>query len=140
MPGIASKSPPTGEQVRILLAAAENVNKVLEAPAVLRELVAAGMKLTGTHGGMAGLMADGRMVFQEYNRDGELIPIDYTFPAGYGVPGWIVSNREPYVANDAEHDPHDNRNRYLDPDSDRNIHAERDLYHNRNRYRDPDRN
>lgn len=94
------------QQLQILIRATRQINTVLEMPVVLRRLIAAALDLTGAESGTAGLMVDGRMVFTEYNRQGELIPIDYSFDSGYGVPGWVMQTREPYLSDDAEHDPH----------------------------------
>lgn len=94
------------QQLQILIRATRQINTVLEMPVVLRRLIAAALDLTGAESGTAGLMVEGRMVFTEYNRNGELIPIDYSFEAGFGVPGRVMQTREPYRSGDAENDPH----------------------------------
>jgi PAS domain-containing protein len=52
------------------------------------------------------LLVDGKLVFTEYNRAGECVPIHYEFPSGYGVPGWVLKTNQPYISNDARRDPH----------------------------------
>jgi GAF domain-containing protein len=37
---------------------------------------------------------------------GALLPIDYQFDPGCGVPGWVMRTHTPYLSEDAEHDPH----------------------------------
>lgn len=88
-----------------LLEVSRELNAALDSEQVLRLLVSHGMSLISAEGGAAGLLKQGAMVFTEYNRGGELIPINYTFRGGYGVPGWVMQNREPYVTNDAPNDP-----------------------------------
>ena len=94
------------QQLQILIRATRQINTVLEMPVVLRRLIVAAMDLTGAESGTAGLLIDGRMVFTEYNRNGDLLPIDYKFDPGYGVPGWVMQTRETYRSADAGHDPH----------------------------------
>ncbi|MBW8001815.1 MAG: PAS domain S-box protein [Planctomycetes bacterium] len=93
-------------QLRILLTAAQRLNTILKVPAVMRELVFSAMELTQATSGTAGQVQNGRMVFTEYNNQGEIIPIDYSFEQGYGVPGWVLETKAPYITNDAENDPH----------------------------------
>ncbi len=93
-------------QLEVLSRAGQQINTVLEMPAVLRQLIAAAREVTGAASGTAGLMRDDQMVFTEYDLGGQLIPIDYRFAAGHGVPGWVMQTRAPYVSGDAEHDPH----------------------------------
>ncbi|MBZ5534349.1 MAG: PAS domain S-box protein [Acidobacteriia bacterium] len=92
-------------QLQILSRAAQEINLVLEVPVIMRSLVASAMELVDATSGGAGLMLDGKIVFTEYNKEGSVIPIDYSFMAGQGVPGWVLQGRKPYIANDAEHDP-----------------------------------
>ncbi|MBI3124040.1 MAG: PAS domain S-box protein [Ignavibacteriales bacterium] len=89
-----------------LTKAALQINTVLELPAVMRQLVASARELTGAEEGTAGLLIDGKMVFTEYNQHGNVFPIDYSFVENYGVPGWVMATRKPYISNDAEHDEH----------------------------------
>lgn len=93
-------------QLQVLARTAEQINSVLETPVVMRTLVASAMELTGATDGAAGLVVNDQMVFTEYNRKGKLLPIDFKFDPGYGVPGWVMQTHTPYVSHDAEHDPH----------------------------------
>ncbi|MBL0312754.1 MAG: GAF domain-containing protein [Holophagaceae bacterium] len=93
-------------QLAVLSTASQRLNTVLETPWVLRQLVATALELTLATDGAAALYLDGKMVFKEYNLHGKLMPVQLEFEAGYGVPGWVMQTREPYMANDAEHDPH----------------------------------
>ena len=93
-------------QLEVLSRASQRINAVLEIPVILRQLVAAALELTGAADGTAGEVLGDKMVFKEYNMAGELMSIDYQFVSGYGVPGWVMQTRAPYVSNDAERDPH----------------------------------
>ena len=93
-------------QFRLLAAAAKTLHSTLAIPAVMRELVAAGMKLTDAVGGMAGRMGQHDMVFTEYNRGGRIEPVDYTFRWGQAVAGWVIQTCQPYLCNDAATDSH----------------------------------
>lgn len=92
-------------QLELLSNSNRQINTVLEIRVVMRTLVRTALAVTDAASGAAGLLEGDRMVFREYNRRGELIPIDYSFPPGYGVPGWILEHKKPYLSNDAEHDP-----------------------------------
>ena len=96
----------TNRQLQVLSRASQQVNAVLDIPVIMRSLVAEAMELVGAGAGAAGLIRNGQMVFTEYNNGGTIVPIDYRFDEGYGVPGWVMKTREPYFTNNAELDPH----------------------------------
>lgn len=92
-------------QLTDLLEASREMNAAIKPIEVLRLLVKHGMSLASASAGTAGQLIEGRMVFREYNRGGELMPIDYSFRPNYGVPGWVIANRKAYISNDAASDP-----------------------------------
>ena len=92
-------------QLELLTRASRQLNAVLEIPVVLRRLIAGALELTGATAGGAGLMQDGRMVFNDYYQGGQWTPVDFSFPAGRGVPGWVIEHHAHYLTNDTEHDP-----------------------------------
>lgn len=91
---------------QILTKATQQLHSVLELPVVLQRLVLSAIELTGAEDGAAGLLIDEKIVFKEYYQNGKIIPIDFSFEKGYGVPGWIMANGKSYLTNDAEHDEH----------------------------------
>ncbi|MDH7601132.1 MAG: PAS domain S-box protein [Armatimonadota bacterium] len=93
------------KQLSALLEASREINSVLATQDVMRLLVQHAMDLTSASGGCAGLLVDDIMVFRECNIEGQVIPIDYAFPRGCGVAGWVIEHRQPYITNDVEHDP-----------------------------------
>ncbi|MDF1550775.1 MAG: PAS domain S-box protein, partial [Bacteroidales bacterium] len=82
------------------------LNSEMELKQILRYLVSSAMQLTGAQEGTAGMLREGKMVFREYNAQGKLLPIDYSFEEGYGVPGHVLETKRPYLANKAEEDEH----------------------------------
>jgi PAS domain S-box-containing protein len=95
-----------GRQMETLARTSRRLNRELDIPTILRQLVASAIELCDAQSCAGGLYIDGKMIFTEYNRQGELIPIRYEFDEGYGVPGRVIQTRRPYVSSDAEHDPH----------------------------------
>jgi PAS domain S-box-containing protein len=91
-------------QLELLSRTSQQLNSVLEIPAVLRALVASGMDLVDAAAGTAGVWTDESMRFTEYNSDGLLQPIDSALALGEGVPGVVAETRKPYLANDARAD------------------------------------
>jgi len=93
------------QQLEILSRTSQHINAVLEVPVIMRTLVAAAMEAVNATGGSGGLLVNGKMEFSEYNRDGKIEHINYSFGPGQGVPGWISVNMKPYISNDAQKDP-----------------------------------
>jgi diguanylate cyclase (GGDEF)-like protein/PAS domain S-box-containing protein len=92
-------------QLEVLSRTSQHINAVLDVKVILRTLVAAAMELVEAGAGTSGLFSDGRMKFSEYNKGGSLIPISYTFTAGQGLPGYVISQRKPHISNDPATDP-----------------------------------
>lgn len=93
-------------QLRILSSAGQKINTVLEIPAIMQNLVASAIEITDSTAGTVGMIVNEKMVFSKYYEHGKLIPIDYVFEKGYGVPGLVMETKKPYLSNDAEHDPY----------------------------------
>ena len=92
-------------QLDLLSWASRQVNAVLEAPVILRRLVAGGRELTDAAGGYAGLVGDGQLTADEYDDKGSLRPAELSAgPADKGVPRYVLRSRSPYIADDAVHD------------------------------------
>jgi PAS domain S-box-containing protein len=91
-------------QLELLLSSIRQINTVLETPVVMRTLIETALALTGSTSGLAGIMQNGKMVFREYHERGKLVPFEYSYASGWGVPGWIIQTGKPYISNDAQHD------------------------------------
>jgi len=94
------------KQLILLSKASTEINKVLDIETILQQLVKIAVELTGSTSGAAALYEDNKMVFKTYNNEGKVIPIDFKFEKGSGVPGWIIITKEPYITNDAKNDEH----------------------------------
>ncbi len=93
------------KQLTILSSAAVKVNAVLNVSEILRTLVTTGIELVGASAGTVGLIENGVLLFKEYNKDGDFIPIDVRFAPGQGTPGFVVSTKRSRISNDSKHDP-----------------------------------
>jgi len=94
------------DQLQSLLEINRKINASLDQTVIRKLLVDAACSLMNTSFGTAGIVEDGRMVFREYRNGGQWIPINYTFEPGFGVPGYVMQTKQPYMTNDAEHDTH----------------------------------
>ncbi|MFA6142191.1 MAG: diguanylate cyclase [Candidatus Omnitrophota bacterium] len=92
-------------QLEILSRTSQHINATLEIPVILRTLIAAAMELVDATGGAAGLVENQKMVFREYNREGTVKPVQYSFERGHGVYDLIIESKKPYISNDAGSDP-----------------------------------
>jgi len=93
------------QQLRVISQATREINAELDTQLILRKLVLTALEITGASNGAAGFMQDQEMVFSEYNLHRQLVPLDYRFTAGHGVPGHVMQTHEPYLSNDARNDP-----------------------------------
>ncbi|WNG35737.1 PAS domain S-box protein [Archangium violaceum] len=95
-------------QLEILTTAAQELNSSLQIEHIMRCLVRMSLELVNASEGAWGQLIDGRMIFTEYlKQQGKLIePLLSVLEPGVGVPGHVMVTREPYVSNDAAHDPH----------------------------------
>jgi PAS domain S-box-containing protein len=95
-------------QLEVLTIASQDINSSLQVPDIMRRLVWMALELVDANEGTWGRLSDGRMVFTEYlRRQGRTIEPHFTvFEPNEGVPGQVMVTREPYVSNDAAHDPH----------------------------------
>ena len=92
-------------QKDVLCRISSDISSVLELPHIMTTLVQSAMQLTDAEAGFHGVLHDDQVVLTEYYREGDMLPINYTFQKGYGVPGHVLETGKPYVCNDAEHDP-----------------------------------
>ena len=93
------------ETVRSLLRIGERLNSRLDIDALLDELVREAASLVEAEGGWAGLRAPQGMMTRKALLDSGEIPFPYCWPAGQGLPGWLLEHPGPYLTNDATSDP-----------------------------------
>ena len=93
------------QQLRILSRANRELNARLSLSAIHHTLMRFALQLVNAEAGAVGMLEDGGMVFREYFSGDDIIPIDYRFEAGMGVPGWVGHHLQPYLCDDARQDP-----------------------------------
>ena len=94
------------QQLIHLANAASCINSVLKTPHIMRALVDEAIAIVNADSGAAGILVNGHIQFHEYIQNGQYIAINMAFKPSYGVPGWVMEHKQPYVSNDAEHDVH----------------------------------
>ncbi len=92
-------------QLKILSTASVKINAVLNVSDILRTLVLSGIELVGAGAGTVGLLENGMLVFREYFRAGEVLPIDVRFGPGQGTPGFVLASKKSRITNDSAKDP-----------------------------------
>ncbi len=93
------------DKINIILDAARKINSVLDLTSIMRNLVSSAIMVVEAESGASGFFCEGKMVFTEYNDKGRLIPVEYVFEKGQGVPGHIIETKRPYISNDTKTDP-----------------------------------
>ena len=92
------------ETTRALLRLSEKINATLDPEALLDTLLEEAITLTRTESGFAGINTAEGMVTRKHIHKGHRQAIDYVWPPGYGIPGWLLENKKPYLTNDANDD------------------------------------
>lgn len=95
----------TQDAIRALLRVGEKLNSTLEPEALLDDLVEEAIQLVGAESGCAGLRQPEGMVCHKYRWKSQVLTLQYCWPPGRGLPGWLIQNRSPYLTNDAPNDP-----------------------------------
>ena len=90
--------------IRTLSAVAAEINSHIDMASLLRRLTEAAMMVTQSTMGVSGLREGDEMVCREMRRQGRWERIDVRFTRDRGLPGWVWTNRVPYIANDAAAD------------------------------------
>jgi PAS domain S-box-containing protein len=93
------------QQLEVLARANRQIHAVLEVPVILRALVKAARELIQATGGLAGLVRDGKVVFEEYQMQSQTLKVSHQFEPGQGVAGYVFSSKLTYCTNEPEQDP-----------------------------------
>ncbi|HEY3129902.1 MAG TPA: GAF domain-containing protein, partial [Acidobacteriota bacterium] len=99
-----TKTRETEETVRSLLRISENLNSTLDVDTLLDVLVEEAIKLTGAESGCSGLRTPEGMACYKYLQKLKVVPFEYCWSPGQGLPGWVIDHKTPYVTRDAAHD------------------------------------
>ncbi|HJQ24014.1 MAG TPA: PAS domain S-box protein [Blastocatellia bacterium] len=89
------------ETIRTLLRVSERLNSTLDVDGLLDILVQEAITLVSAESGVAGLYTPEGMVCHRYFKKGEVLPLEYCWPPGHGLPGWLIQHKVPYITNDA---------------------------------------
>ncbi len=92
------------EVVRGLLSISGRLNSTLELNSLLDVLVDESMRMVEAESGVAGLFTPEGMVCHTYHHKGVILPFDYCWPSGQGLPGWIIQHKQSYLTNDVAQD------------------------------------
>lgn len=94
-----------GRELSVLSNAAQEVNKVLDAAAILRTLVRAALQITEASAGAAVLQYAGAPQRPYYFRgDESTVDVEPHGPDDLGAANWVLRHRAPYLANAAATD------------------------------------
>jgi PAS domain S-box-containing protein len=92
------------ETIRTLLRVSKRLNSTLDVDELLDILVQEAITLVGAESGVAGLYTPQGMVCHRYFQKGAVLPLEYVWPPGHGLPGWLIQHKVPYITNDAMSD------------------------------------
>ncbi|HSA55818.1 MAG TPA: PAS domain-containing protein [Gemmatimonadaceae bacterium] len=93
------------ETIRLLMRVSTKLNSTLNIDELLDILVQEAIEFAGAESGVAGLNTPAGMVSQRYFQRGREMPLEYRWPPGYGLAGWLLVHKRPYLTNDAASDP-----------------------------------
>jgi formate hydrogenlyase transcriptional activator len=83
----------------------EKLSSTLDVDQLMEILVSGATKLVDAEGGLAGLRLPEGMVCRKCFTAAGPVPLEFCWPPGHGLPGWLIQHKVPYLTNDALHDP-----------------------------------
>lgn len=89
---------------KILQQISDKLMATLDPRRLLDELVVDVVDLVGAESGCAGLKSPQGMVCRNYFDGGTIKPLNFCWPPGQGLPGWVMIHRTTYMTNDASRD------------------------------------
>jgi len=84
-----------------LLRISQQLNSTLDTDLLLDSLIVGALQLVGAESGCSGLYTPEGMVCRRYFQSGTVLPLEYCWPPGHGLPGWLIEHKVPYLTNDA---------------------------------------
>ncbi|MES0371959.1 MAG: PAS domain S-box protein, partial [Mariprofundaceae bacterium] len=94
------------KQLEILAESGRVLNESLNEQQIKSRFVQCACDLVACESGAMGTYRDEEMVFTEYYKAGEFMPVNFSFSSGFGVPGHVLSTRKYYLSDNAELDEH----------------------------------
>jgi PAS domain S-box-containing protein len=89
------------DSARGLLRISQQLTRSLDPDELLDELVRESMRLVGARGGCAGLRVPEGLAIRKLFSEGRELEVEYIWPLGAGLAGWVLENRKLYAAPDA---------------------------------------
>ena len=89
----------------MLLNISKRLNSTIDVEKLLEVLIQEAIAFVGAESGCAGLYTPQGMVCHSYFQNGRVLPLEYCWPPGYGLPGWLILHKAAYLTNDALADP-----------------------------------
>jgi len=91
--------------IQTLFRISKKLNATLDVDVILDELAQEAIHIVNGESGFAGLRTAEGMTMHKYFRHGTPVPFEHVWPAGQGIPGWVLQHKAPYGTSDAAHDP-----------------------------------
>lgn len=101
------------ETVHSLLRISEKLNSTLDVDRLMDALVQEVIKLIDAESGCAGLRTAEGMVCHKYFQKSQILPLEYCWPPGHGLPGWLIVHKVPYITNNALNDEQTSHELYV---------------------------
>ncbi|MGD9851591.1 MAG: ATP-binding protein [Nitrospirales bacterium] len=102
--GDLTKRKQEDDAIRALLRLSDKLNSTFDVEKLMDVLVTEATQLVYARSGLAGLAIGKTLVCQKYLQDQVLHPFHRSWHPGQGLPGWLLSNKTPYLTNHAEAD------------------------------------
>src|SRR5689334_14229707 len=87
-----------------LLRISQQLNSTLDTDLLLDSLIVGALQLVGAESGCSGLVRRKGMLCCGYFQSGTVLALEYCWPPGHDLPGWLIGHKVPYLTNDALRD------------------------------------
>lgn len=102
---LLAESERRANEVEQLLAVARTANEERSPHRLVERLAEQALVMIGAQGAAVGLVVGDETVVDRVYQMGRWESVDYRFPPGQGVPGWVLLHKRPYVSHEASADP-----------------------------------
>jgi formate hydrogenlyase transcriptional activator len=90
--------------IQLLLEISEKLNSTLDVDQLMEYLVLGAIKLVDAESGYSGLRSADGLACHNHFLGESPVPLDFSWPPGKGLPGWLLVHKVPYLTNDAAND------------------------------------
>lgn len=92
-------------RIAALLRISRKLNSTLDQGTLLDELVRESIALLTAEAGCAGVRVGDELQCHSYHTRQSRTIFEHRWPAGQGLPGWVLEHKAPYLSNDVRRDP-----------------------------------